>query len=211
MLLPDIQTFMIFAAASLALYVAPGPDMILIASRSMGGGFRAGLCAAVGVNLGITIHMLAAAFGLAALLTAEPEIFRMLTWIGAAYLAYLGFRAILTARKRIAVEAQRPSRAVAMIRQGLLVNLLNPKIAVFFLAFLPQFADPSRGDPTLQILFFGALFNAGGFLFVIGLAVIFSRIGPWIRSRPAIWRWQQILSGSVLLGLAVNLALPERR
>lgn len=211
MLLPDCQTLMIFAAASLALYVAPGPDMILIASRAMGGGFRAGFCAAIGVNLGITLHMLAAAFGLAALLTAEPDLFRALTWVGAAYLAYLGIRAILTARKGVTLEAKRLEPAYAMIRQGLLVNLLNPKIAIFFLAFLPQFADPSRGDPTLQILFFGALFNVGGFMFVVSLALAFSHIGPWIRARPAIWRWQQLLSGSVLIGLAVNLALTDRR
>ncbi|WP_421876889.1 LysE family translocator [Pacificispira sp.] len=211
MLLPDLHTFMIFAAASLALYIAPGPDMILIASRSMGGGFRAGICANIGICIGITVHMLAAAFGLAALLAADPDLFQVLTWIGAAYLLYLGVKTILTARSGLAVEAKRPDTAAAMIRQGLFVNLLNPKIAVFFLAFLPQFADPSRGDPTLQILFLGALFNAGGFVFASGIALAFSRVGPWLRARPSVWRWQQILSGSVLVGLAVNLALPDRR
>lgn len=213
--MPAPDTLLLFAAASLALYLIPGPDMLVIASRSIAGGVRTGAATAFGVFAGLLAHMAAAAFGLAAVLAVQPLAFAAVEWVGAAYLAYLGLRLLVGSQDLRAFDASggaaTPGRA---FRQGLFVNLLNPKIALFFMAFLPQFVDPTAtgafADPGAQILLLGALFNAGSLVWVLLQAVVFARIGGWLRRRPAVLRWQQRASGAALIGLAGRLALSER-
>lgn len=208
--MPDPTTLAVFAAACLALYLTPGPDMLYIASRSISGGVRIGICSALGVTAGLLVHMTAAAFGLGAVLLLWPAAFLIVKWIGAAYLLYLGVKILLGPDGPVQVGSTSRSPGWVAFRQGVLVNVMNPKIAIFFLAFLPQFVDPAVGDPTLQLLILGALFNAGGLAWVLIQALVFGRIGNWLARRPGVMKWQRRFTGTVLIGLAANLATQER-
>lgn len=212
MLLPDPATFAAFWIATVALYLAPGPDMIYVASRAIGHGRRAGVYSALGVFAGLLVHMLAAALGLAAVLAALPLGFEVVRWAGVAYLAYLGLRTLLA--RDDGFETRRalgPVLPFTIVRQGFFTNLLNPKIGLFFLAFLPQFTDPARGPLWAQMLLFGALFNAGGLAWLLLQAMLFGRLGQWLAGRPRVWAWQRRFTGSTLLGLAAWLGLETRR
>lgn len=211
--IPDTTTLAVFAAASLALYVAPGPDMLYIASRSIGHGRRAGVVSALGVFAGLVIHMLGAAFGLSALLVVWPLAYTAVKWVGVAYLLYLGVRVLLDKNHGLAPSPVKGGTLGhwQMFRRGLFVNLLNPKIALFFLAFLPQFADESLGGFAAQMLFLGALFNLGGLVWILFLAIAFGAVGDWFRRNSAVWRWQRWFTGSVLVALALHLAVTERK
>lgn len=209
---PDASTLAVFLAASLALYVSPGPDMLYIASRSVSGGKRAGLISALGTCSGLFVHTLGAALGLSALLVAWPLAFQVVKWLGVAYLAYLGVR-VLIDRQGPGLPAPGATASPGwwrIYRQGAFVNLMNPKIALFFLAFLPQFADTGAASFTAQMLFFGCLFTVGGLLWTFFLAVLFGSIGDWLGRCPAAWKWQRRFTGSVLLALAAQLALSKQ-
>jgi len=208
----DWSTFGVFVAATLTLYIAPGPDMIYVASRAIGQGRRAGVISAFGVSTGVVSQMLAASFGLAAVLQVWPTAFAIVKWAGVAYLGYLGIKALFG---HAATFAPAPGNSRAedwrIYRQGVITNLLNPKITVFFLAFLPQFTDPARGDLTLQMLFYGGLFSAGGLAWVICLAYLFGATGNWIATRPRLLSAQKWITGGSLLGLALFLAFDDIR
>jgi len=212
-LIPDSTTLALFVTASLALYISPGPDMLYIASRSIAQGRTAGVASAIGVFAGLVVHMLAASLGLAAVLVVWPLAYLIVKWLGVLYLAYLGLKILLDRNAGIALPGGGDTAGPdyrRLFRQGLFVNLLNPKIALFFMAFLPQFVDAEKGSIALQMLFFGSLFNAGGLLWVLFLAFLFGAIGNRIANRPGIWGWQRWVTGSVLLALAANLAFAER-
>jgi len=210
--LPDIDTLLVFAAACLALYLAPGPDMLYIASRSLGQGRRAGLLSCIGIAAGLLVHMTGAALGLSTVLALWPVAYAIVKWLGVAYLFYLGVRTLL-ARDPVRVDPAAPAHDSAwrIVRQGFLVNLLNPKIALFFLAFLPQFVDVARGAFAAQMFFFGFLFNAGGFVWIVLLALGFGSLGDWLARKPYVWTWQRRITGGLLIGLALQLAISERR
>ena len=208
--MPEPTTLAVFVAACLALYLSPGPDMLYIASRSISGGVRIGICSALGVAAGLLVHMVAAAFGLGAVLVMWPAAFLVVKWIGAAYLLYLGVKILLAPDGPVRVDSTSRSPGWVAFRQGVLVNVLNPKIAIFFLAFLPQFVDPGTGDATTQLLILGALFNAGGLVWVLVQALVFGRIGNWLTRRPGVLKWQRRFTGTVLIGLAANLATQQR-
>jgi threonine/homoserine/homoserine lactone efflux protein len=212
MTLPDTDALFVFAAACVALYLAPGPDMLYIASRSLGQGRRAGLLSCLGIATGLLVHMTGAALGLSTLLVLWPLAYTIVKWLGVAYLLYLGVRMFLE-RGEVRFDPAAPVRDSAwrIMRQGFFVNLMNPKIALFFLAFLPQFVDPTRGDFAAQMFFFGLLFNAGGFLWIVALALGFGGLGSWMAQRPQLWTWQRRITGGLLVGLALQLALSERR
>lgn len=212
----DITTLGVFILASVALYISPGPDMIYVASRSIGQGRRAGIVSCFGVQTGLIIHMLAASFGLAALLAKFPTAFEVIRWLGIGYLIYMGIRALTDKENTFDLDAQKSAAWSdrKLYLQGLLVNLLNPKIAVFFLAFLPQFADPAMGDLSTQMLFYGVVFNLGGFPWILCMAVLFGAAGNWLSERPHMISVQRWITGSSLIGLAVFMAIqdaPQRR
>jgi threonine/homoserine/homoserine lactone efflux protein len=216
MLLPDPATWTLFAVASLALYLSPGPDMIYIASRSIGQGTRAGVWSALGVSTGVLVHTVLAAFGLTALLAVSPVAYLVIKWLGIAYLVYLGVRTLLS-KDDVPVKTANGNRRSArrLFAQGALTNILNPKIALFFLAFLPQFAPAgataaSTGFAALMVLL-GALFAAGGLAWTLFLAALFGRLGGWLTDRPRFWAWQRRFTGLVLIGLAAHIALDSRR
>jgi len=207
----DIATLGVFILASVALYISPGPDMIYVASRSIGQGRRAGILSCFGVQTGLIIHMLAASFGLAALLAEFPSAFEIIRWLGIGYLVYMGVRTMTDRNSAFELDAQKSAAwsDQKLYLQGLFVNLLNPKIAIFFLAFLPQFTDPAMGDLSTQMLFYGVVFNLGGFPWILLMAVLFGAAGNWLSERPKMITLQRWITGSSLIGLAVFMALQD--
>jgi threonine/homoserine/homoserine lactone efflux protein len=198
--LPELA---LFVAASLALTLTPGPAVLFIVARSMGQGRRAGFLSVLGVGLGNTGHAIAAALGLAALLASSPVAFAVVRYLGAAYLVFLGLRRMLDrsapALGDAPADAQPSGRGV--LRSALVVALLNPKTALFFLAFLPQFADAARGGVPGQILFLGLLFVAIAVTTDSLYVLLAGGLGAWLRRRPAFARSERWVSGAVYLGL----------
>jgi threonine/homoserine/homoserine lactone efflux protein len=206
----DLSTLGIFIAASLALYISPGPDFIYVATRAMGQGRRAGVLSGLGISTGVVMHMFAASFGLAALLQVWPTAFILIKWAGVGYLVYLGIRTLLGKTHALDLQPISTRRNDwRLFRQGVLCNLLNPKIALFFLAFLPQFTDAARGDLTLQMLFYGAVFASGGLIFILGVAYLFGGAGNWLSAHPRALRVQKWVTGSSMLGLALFVAFDD--
>lgn len=206
-LLPGPVEAAAFAGAVLVLNATPGVDLLLTVSRTLAGGARAGVAAACGIAAGCVLHTLAAAFGLAALLALHPQAFVALQWAGAAYLVWLGLGMLRQAGRattgRAAAGPAAPPRSVwADFRGGLLTNLLNPKVAFFFLAFLPQFVPADSPDKTLSFLLLGAWFVAQGLVFLLVLVVLAARLRR-LQARPA---WGRVLNGAGGL-LFITLAL----
>lgn len=207
----DTTNFALFFVASWALIITPGPDMLYVITRGIGQGRRAGLHSAFGVTLGIFVHTLLAALGLAALLQTSALLFLVIKYIGATYLIYLGFQSF---RNKASFESDTPQNRVAaqaIFWQGFISNITNPKIAIFFLAFLPQFVQPAEGSFFLQMLTLGLLFALFGIAFLSIVGYFAGQIGSWFAKSPQFldrFRW---LTGGVLIGLGVRLAFVERR
>jgi threonine/homoserine/homoserine lactone efflux protein len=209
--MPATQTIVLFMAAALALNVTPGPSIVYVMSRSFGQGRTAGLVSALGLGTGSLIHAIAATLGLSAIVAYSPMAYAMVKYLGAAYLLYLGVGLL---RQRAVPLADSVPLQLSLIRvywQGVLTEILNPKIALFFLSFLPQFVDPARGSVAGQTLFFGLLFHATGLPINMLVAVAGSAIAAWFSLNPLFERIRNWLSGIVLIGLGVRLALSERR
>jgi threonine/homoserine/homoserine lactone efflux protein len=207
----ELGPLMLFMAATLALNLAPGPDMLYVSTRSLTQGRRAGVISALGIAAGSVAHTVAIASGLAALLGALPLAYEIVRFAGAAYLIWLGIQAL---RNRSGLASGKPLEHAsdwAIFRQGAITNVLNPKVALFFLAFLPQFVDPQRGSVALQLVVLGTLFNCSGTLVNIAVAYLASSAGRWLNTSgraERIFRW---LTASVFIGLGLRLALGERR
>jgi threonine/homoserine/homoserine lactone efflux protein len=209
--MPDLHTLAIFMSAGLALNLTPGPDMLYVATRSSGEGRAAGLVSALGIATGCLVHIGALALGLSAVLATVPALYDALRYLGAAYLCYLGIRALLAPSHLDLVGRLEPRRLSAIFRQGVLTNVLNPKVALFFLALLPQFVDPARGSPAQQIIVLGLLFNTTGTIVNALVAIGASRATRWIRSRPRSLALAQRTTGAIFIGLGLRLAVSGRR
>ena len=204
----EVSQLLLFMAATLALNLAPGPDVLYVLANSARHGVRGGIFAALGISAGIVFHSCIAAFGVAALLLAHRWAFDALRIGGALYLIWLGIVAWRDARVPEPAVADADLRQV--FRRGLITNVLNPKVALFFLAFLPQFADPTRGSVTAQVLVLGALFIVSGTLVNVLYAWMGGALSNALRRDP---RWQRRLtrlSGSILLVLGGRLLLSPR-
>jgi threonine/homoserine/homoserine lactone efflux protein len=202
---------MLFMAATLALNLAPGPDMVYVSTRSVSQGRRAGIISALGIAAGCGVHTLAIASGLAALLSAVPIAYEIVRWAGAAYLIWLGLQSLRSGTGLARDTQSPPLDGWAVFRQGMITNVLNPKVALFFLAFLPQFVDRANGSVVLQILALGCLFNLSGTAVNVGVACLASSMRGWLapgRRAERVFRW---LSGTVFIALGLRLALSERR
>ena len=200
-----------FASAVFVLNATPGVDFLLTVSRTLQAGPRAGIAAALGIMGGCVVHALAAAFGLAALLAVNPGAFRVIQWAGAAYLVWLGLGMLRQAWKPgdeapAAVDAAPRSRWVEF-RTGLLTNVLNPKVAFFFLAFIPQFVPAGSPAPTLSFLLLGAWFVVQGLLFLLFLVAVAARLKR-LNASPAARRVLNATGGLLFIGLAVRLSRP---
>ncbi len=201
----------LFLTASLGLIVAPGPDNILVLTRGVAQGRGAALVSAVGASLGLVIHSGFAAVGLSALLAQSAVTFSAVKYVGAAYLIYLGVRALLS-REGFAIHADdAPAPTLrSILTQAFATNVLNPKVALFFLAFLPQFVEPGAGSAAPQLLLLGLTFALLGLAFLCVLAYFSGALGAHVSDNPTyanVLRW---LTGCVLIGLGLRLALQNR-
>jgi threonine/homoserine/homoserine lactone efflux protein len=198
-----------FAGVVAVIVVLPGPDMALVLQNGLAGGRRAAVETAVGISAGLLVWALAAALGIAALLHASGPAFTTLKLAGAAYLVWLGLRALAAAWRGTAADAVgRPRRRTSPFRQGLLSNLLNPKIALVFTTLIPQFVDP--GEPAVaQTLLLAAVFICMGLVWLTSYALLVAKVGELVR-RPAVRRVLNAVTGTVLTALGVRLALERR-
>ena len=209
-MIPDAATLGVFVAAALALLLVPGPAVLYIVARSIDQGRSAGLVSVLGVHLGSLVHVAAAAVGLSSLLVSSAVAFSFVKYAGAAYLLYLGVRALIAREEPVDIEL-RPAPLRTLVRQGAVVNVLNPKTALFFLAFLPQFVDPDAGYVAAQLVFFGLVFVALG-LVTDGLyALAAGTAGGWLRSSRFFAGARRWVSGTVFIGLGLVTALSGSR
>lgn len=207
----DPAALALFMTATLALNLAPGPDMLYVSTRSLTQGRRAGVISALGIAAGSVVHTVAIASGLAALLRALPLAYEIVRLAGAAYLIWLGVQAV---RGKTGPASGKPlDRASewAVFRQGAVTNILNPKVALFFLAFLPQFADPARGSVAMQIIVLGCVFNCSGTIVNVAIAYLAASAGRWLGSRGYVERIFRWLTASMFIGLGLRLALGDRK
>ncbi len=196
-----------FVLAAGLLIVAPGPAVLYVVARSVDQGKLAGIVSVLGIALGALVHSLAAAVGITAVLAASALAFTTVKYLGAAYLIYLGLTTLLKkpeAPEKIVVEAK---PLWQIFRQGFVVNLLNPKTALFFLAFLPQFADPARGSVPLQTFILGLIFVVIALLSDSVYALLAGQLGGWLKQSQTFQQRQRYFSGLVYIALGVGTAV----
>jgi threonine/homoserine/homoserine lactone efflux protein len=208
-----IHNFWLFALASFLLNITPGNDMLYVISRSAGQGVRAGIISSLGIMTGCLVHLICAAAGLSAILAGSATAFSIVKYAGACYLVYLGLKAILSKKAAGLVRVEKPVAASGrrIFWQGVLTNVLNPKVALFFLAFLPQFIEIHGGHAQVSILLLGAWFDIGGTMVNITVAVLFGRIGDYLKRSPRWLMVQEKLTGLVLIALGIKVALTSKK
>jgi threonine/homoserine/homoserine lactone efflux protein len=203
-------SWLLFVVASLVLIVTPGQDMILVMSRSIAQGAGAGVATAAGVSVGLVGHTVLATLGLGAVLRTSEWLFLALKLAGAAYLVYLGLQLLRTRGHELAVAAGAPRSLRRLFIAGALSNVSNPKIAVFYFAFLPQFVLPGATHPTLSVFALGLLFAALTFAVKGPVGLAAGALSGWLRARPRALAWLYRSSGAVLVGLGLKLAFERR-
>lgn len=209
--MPMFTTLFLLIAMTVLVCIVPGPDMLYIISRSARQGRSAGVASCLGIATGGVLQTTAVAFGISGVFLAVPMAYDILKYGGAAYLVYLGVRFILS---REGIETS-PHEGKADLRkaflQGSLTTLLNPKVALFYVAFLPQFVDPTQGHVPLQLLILGLAFNITGLAVDTSVALLASLLGSWLKRRSPAAKLSAWLAGSVLVGLGVRLAFSGRQ
>jgi threonine/homoserine/homoserine lactone efflux protein len=208
--MPSVHALALFSLATIALLIIPGPAVLFIVTRSVDQGRSAGLVSVGGIHCGTVLHVVAAAFGISALLAASQTAFDVVRYAGAAYLIVLGVRTLM---RRIDADAVAPEGAPLrkIFWQGMVVNVLNPKTALFIVAFLPQFVDPARGSATVQVLVLGAVFILLGLLSDSTYALGAARAGARLRAWSRFGSVQRYASGAVYIGLGLAAALTGSR
>ncbi|CAN7175496.1 LysE family translocator [Caballeronia sp. dw_19] len=204
-----MPNFLLFLAASIAITVAPGPDNLQVLARGISQGRAAGLVAALGFAAGISFHTTLAALGVAALLKSSPMAFEAVKLAGAAYLIWIGIKAIRS--KGLSSAHERPSQPLAVVfRQSVIGNMMNPKVTLFFIVFLPQFVNPHGGQSVML-----QMFELGG-VFMLQTVVVFSvfgvaagMIGAYLKRRPKVGVWLDRLAGATFIGLGIRVALKD--
>lgn len=210
-LLPEWSALSLFLVAAFAVGISPGPGMLYAVARGIGQGSGAALVSVLGLSTGSFVNCLVAALGLSAVLAASTIAYDVVRYLGAAYLCYLAFRILLSASEGIAIDRLRRDALGRMYVQGIVTNIVNPKSALFYLSFVPQFIDPVRGSAFMQFILLGLIFNIGGNIVNLVVALFFGRIGDWLSRHPRVWQYQRWFTASVLAGLALHLALSTRR
>ena len=206
-----IDNFWVFAFTALMLNLTPGNDMLYVMARSSGQGVKAGVVSSLGIMAGCTVHMLAAVAGISALITQSALAFNVIKYIGAAYLVYLGMKAITNKKTALILHQNiTPLSYKKIFWQGVITNVLNPKVALFFLAFLPQFINDSE-NAALQILLLGSWFNFSGTVINVAVAFLFGKIGSFFLRWPNFVLWQQRITGSLLVVLGIKVALSSKK
>lgn len=208
----DFTYWMLFLGAALALNLSPGPDLIYVISRTVAQGTKVGLASAAGLWTGAFIHVLAVAFGLSTILMTSAKAFTVIKYAGAVYLAYLGIQALRSRGTNFDLPLSKELKVTPAqaYRQGILVDVLNPKVAIFFMAFLPQFVRPDHGSPSIQLVGLGALVIFIAIPVESLFVVAASRTTGFFRQHPKTSIWLDRLLGSILVTLGVRLALLEQ-
>jgi len=204
-----MPNFLLFLAASMAITVAPGPDNLQVLARGISQGRAAGLVAALGFAAGISFHTTLAALGVAALLKSSPIAFEAVKLAGAAYLVWIGIKAIRS--KGLSSAHERPSQPLAVVfRQSVIGNLLNPKVTLFFIVFLPQFVNPHGGQSVmLQMFELGGVFMSQTVVVFSVFGVAAGMIGAYLKRRPKVGVWLDRLAGATFIGLGLRVAFKD--
>ena len=206
----DIETIMLFVTASTLLALAPGPDNIFVLTQSMSKGAKPGIFVTLGLCSGLVFHTSAVALGVAAIFQTSLLAFNILKFVGAAYLMYLAYMSFMSNSKN-KVKANKDNLSpLKLYKRGIIMNITNPKVSIFFLAFLPQFTNPSSGSVTLQIFTLGAIFMLCALVVFSSIAIVAGKLGNWFNSSKNAENILNKLAGTVFAGLAVKLALSER-
>jgi threonine/homoserine/homoserine lactone efflux protein len=202
------HSYFLFVCSSIALALVPGPDMAFMLARCIAQGRRAGVLAALGFNSGSYVHLAAAVLGLSAVLAASTLAFNIIRWLGAAYLIYLGIVAFASKQGAFAVSGSPGSQRsnASIFWQAFLTDVLNPKVILFFFAFLPQFVDPHAGHPTLQLLFLGVTVNMVCLPINLLLVAASARLTRSLRQSESISKWLQRGMGALFVGIGLRLA-----
>ena len=207
-----IHDFALFITTGILLNLTPGPDTLYILGRSVAHGRRAGVASALGISAGSIFHTCAAAFGLSALLATSAWAFTFVKLAGAAYLIFLGVRALFEKQHELPMPARfRRPGATAAFRQGMMTNILNPKVALFFLAFLPQFIDAAAPSKTIAFVILGLTFVVTGTAWCLVLAWFSSAFSARLRENPTVTAWLNRAVGSLFVFLGLRLAVAARR
>ena len=186
--------------------------MLYVATRSASQGVKAGIVSSLGIAGGCNVHLLAAVIGLSAIIANSAVAFDIIKYVGATYLVYLGIRSFLSKQNKFNLNDKIEKKPLSkLFWQGVFTNVLNPKVALFFLAFLPQFIHPEKGNAALQILLLGLWFNFSGTIVNIIVAMLFGKLGNWFADRQAFIKWQNKITGLLLVGLGIKVALSSRK
>jgi threonine/homoserine/homoserine lactone efflux protein len=202
-----LESYLLFVSASVVLCIVPGRDMVYLLCRCVAQGRRAGLVAALGINLGAYVHLMAAVLGLSAILLTSSFAFTIVKWAGAAYLIYLGIHVLLRSSKPLAVDPSGLNRQSdrAIFWQWFLSDALNPKVAMFFLALLPQFVDANSQNPMFQLLLLGATVNVIGITINVLLVYLSAKITEALRRNESVAGWLQKGMGAIFVYLGIRL------
>lgn len=206
----DQTTLVSFCAIVLGFVFIPGPATMLTVARATTSGAKVGIATGAGITVGDLIHTMFAVVGISAIIAASAAMFSIIKYAGAAYLFYLGVKAILAKTSSFVGGDEKPVTAFQAFRQGIFAEVLNPKASLFFLAFLPQFVRPDNGAVFIQLSILGTLFALLGFVSTIVFAVGAGGIGGFLRRHPAIAKWQGKFVGTIYCALGVRLALQHR-
>ena len=205
----DEARIILFLVTSVAVILVPGQDLVLVLSRGMTQGVGAGISTAAGVSLGLLGHTMLAAFGFGAVLMASELFFSLVKYIGAAYLVYLGIGLIRSSRSGLSLDNARVVSLKRAFLTGALSNISNPKITIFYLAFLPQFIAVDTQNPTVLLFVLGATFALLTFLIKAPLGYFAGRSATWVQDRPLLITWLDRVSGGILIGLGIRLAFEK--
>ncbi len=203
-----LETYLLFVGASIVLCIVPGPDMIFLLGRTVAQGRKAGIIAALGINAGAYVHLLAAALGISAILATSALAFTLLKWVGAAYLIYLGIKILISKQSALVIDSGKPAttKNAAIFWQGFLSDVLNPKVAIFFLAFLPQFVDAQSSNRLLHIILLGCTVNVIAILINIVLVLLAGMLTLKLRQNKKLSVWLNKILGGVFVALGLQLA-----
>ncbi len=206
-----IHDLPLFIISGLLFNMMPGPDSLLIMTRSATQGWRAGVAATLGIGTGIMVHVLAAAVGLSAILATSATAFTVVKYVGAAYILWMAF-GLLRSKRAVPGEALAvpPLPYRRIFAQGLLTNVLNPKVALFFLAFVPQFIDAAAPDKALAFVILGCIFNFNGMLWCVSLALFTAFASARVKLNPTVVLWLNRLTGGLFVWLGIKLALSKQ-
>jgi len=206
----SIENFYLFLGVSILINLSPGPDMIYTAARSLSQGTKGGIFSALGVFCGCLFHITAATIGLSKIIEESVLLFSIIKYAGAAYLVYLGIKSLFNKKRKAEITNLPMLTNKKIFIQGMLTNILNPKVAIFFLSFLPQFIDPHSPYIKQQIAFLGLWFDLQGTLVLLLVAALVGAFRRLLHNNAGFWNWQEKITGLILLGLGVKMLFTKK-